>query len=197
VEEVVDGDTIRVSLDGQIYSLRYIGIDTPETKDPNDPVECYGQEAYLANRDLINGQTVQLEKDVSDTDRYGRLLRYVWIGDEMVNEILVREGYAVSSTYPPDVKHQEVFVAAQQSAREASRGLWAGCGGPDVPVTSPTPVDSISQSNCDPSYRDVCIPSSPPDLDCGQITYRRFPVNPPDPHGFDGDFDGVGCESGQ
>ena len=195
VVEVVDGDTIKVNLGGGFYTVRYIGVDTPETKHPTVGVECYGREASAANQQLVGGKTVLLEKDVSETDRYGRLLRYVWLEGELVNERLVRQGYAVSSTYPPDVKYQERFLAAQREAREADRGLWDACGGADVPAGAPPVVPAPSSGDCDPAYPDVCIPSPPPDLDCGEIPYRRFRVLPPDPHRFDGDHDGIGCES--
>ncbi len=126
VVEVVDGDTLRVSIDGQVYSLRYIGIDTPETVHPSRPVEAMGPEASAANAALVEGQVVYLEKDVSETDRYGRLLRYVWLPDgRMVNEELCRQGYAQASSYPPDIKHQERLAAAVREAREAGRGLWS------------------------------------------------------------------------
>ena len=197
VLRVIDGDTIEVSLGGQPFTLRYIGIDTPETKDPNSPVECFGAEATTANEVLVAGQTVLLEKDVSETDRFGRLLRYVWIGDQLVNLQLVSDGYAVSSPYPPDVKHQDKFDAAELVARQSGSGLWGACGGADVPlVDEPEPVPpAAGAGGCDTSYPTVCIPPPPPDLDCGEITPRRFDVVPPDPHGFDGDNDGVGCES--
>ncbi|MGQ9556206.1 MAG: thermonuclease family protein [Anaerolineae bacterium] len=125
VVEVVDGDTIKVSIGGVIYTVRYIGMDTPETKHPNKPIEWMGPEAASANEALVGGQTVYLEKDVSETDQYGRLLRYVWLTDgRMVNEELVRQGYAQVSTYPPDVRYVDRFLRAQREAREAGRGLW-------------------------------------------------------------------------
>ncbi len=122
VTKVIDGDTIEIE-EGQ--RVRYIGIDTPETVHPNEPIECFGVEASNKNKELVLGKNVSLEKDVSETDKYGRLLRYVWVGDLMVNEYLVREGYAQSSTYPPDVKYQDRFVEAQRKAREESKGLWS------------------------------------------------------------------------
>ena len=125
---MVDGDTINVLIDGQDYRLRYIGIDTPETVDPRRPVECFGKEASERNRQLVEGKTVGLESDVSDTDRFGRLLRYVWVDGQMVNATLVEEGYAHASTYPPDVRYAKLLAALQADAREAGRGLWgAGC----------------------------------------------------------------------
>jgi micrococcal nuclease len=134
VVRVIDGDTIAVVMDGVEYRLRYIGINTPETVDPRRPVECYGREASQRNRELVEGQTVELEKDVSETDQYDRLLRYVWVNGDMVNAILVREGYALASTYPPDVKYQELFLELEREAREAGRGLWTGCFGPSPTV---------------------------------------------------------------
>jgi endonuclease YncB( thermonuclease family) len=127
VTRVIDGDTIEVNIQGSTHKVRYIGIDTPETVHPQEPVECLGKEASDKNRSLVEGQFVRLEKDVSETDQYGRLLRYVWIGDTMVNAELVRLGYAQVSTYPPDVKYQELFLRFQTEAREAERGLWGKC----------------------------------------------------------------------
>jgi micrococcal nuclease len=141
VTRVVDGDTIDVDIRGQTYRVRYIGIDTPETVDPRRPVGCFGREASQRNHELVDGKTVELEKDVSETDDFGRLLRYVWLGQEMVNATLVREGYAVSSTYPPDVRYQDLFLSLQREAQQADRGLWLACVGPP-----PTP---IAAERCD------------------------------------------------
>ncbi|MGQ9572176.1 MAG: thermonuclease family protein [Dehalococcoidia bacterium] len=132
VARVIDGDTIAVVIDGVEYRVRYIGIDTPETVHPSKAVECYGREASQRNRELVEGKTVELEKDVSETDQYGRLLRYVWVDGEMVNAILVEEGYAAVVTYPPDVKYQELFLELQRQAREKGRGLWSACLTPTV-----------------------------------------------------------------
>lgn len=124
VVSVVDGDTIKIA-SGQ--TVRYIGIDTPETKHPTKKVQCFGAEASQRNSELVAGQNVRLEKDVSETDRYGRLLRYVWVGDTLINQQLVAEGYAVASSYPPDVAKQDLLRAAEQTARTAGRGLWSAC----------------------------------------------------------------------
>jgi len=264
VVQVIDGDTIEVRLNGRIYKVRYIGINCPGREQPGF------QEATEANRRLVGGKTVYLVKDVSETDRYGRLLRYVYLADKtFVNLELVRQGFAQAVSYPPDIKYQELFQDAQREAMNANRGLWAlvpkanvnanlragpgtnypRIGGvkagtpltivarnpagdwyqledgawifaelvdnaPEVPVAqviptppqpTPTPVPPTPTpipappappppSNCDPSYPTVCIPPPPPDLDCRDIPYRRFQVLPPDPHRFDGDHDGIGCE---
>ena len=128
VTRVVDGDTIVVNIAGSEYRVRYIGVDTPESTTKQ---ECYGREATHFNRSLVNGQTVRLERDVSETDRFGRLLRYVYLPNgEMVNEVLVREGYALVRSFPPDVKYQERLRAAEREARLARRGLWADCPNP-------------------------------------------------------------------
>lgn len=125
VSEVIDGDTIRLS-SGE--TVRYIGIDTPETRHPQKGKECFGSEASKFNEDLVLGKTVQLEKDVNETDRYGRLLRYVWLDGVMINQTLVAGGYAHATPYPPDVKYQSLLDTAEKEAREASRGLWSSCG---------------------------------------------------------------------
>jgi micrococcal nuclease len=143
VVRVVDGDTIDVLIGGEQLRVRYIGIDTPETVDPRRPVGCFGKEASARNRELVEGKTVGLEKDVSETDRFGRLLRYVWLDPStgsgqalMVNARLVEEGYATVSTFPPDVRHAELFAALQAEARTQGRGLWGACATPEAP--SPT-----------------------------------------------------------
>lgn len=134
VIRIVDGDTIRVSVGGDVYTVRYIGIDCPETKHPSLPVQWMGPEATRANEELVRGKKVYLEKDVSETDRYGRLLRYVFLDDgTFVNAELVRRGYAQVATYPPDVKYQDLFLEMQVEAREAGRGLWG-------PTPTPLPV---------------------------------------------------------
>jgi len=137
VTRVIDGDTIEVSLAGKSYTVRYIGIDTPETVDPNRPVQPYGVEASKKNTEMVAGKTVRLEKDVSETDRYGRLLRYVYVGNLFINSELVRLGYAQVSTFPPDVKYVDLFLKQQQEARDANRGLWGLS-----PTTNPTQPSS-------------------------------------------------------
>jgi len=136
VVRVVDGDTINVLIGGDELRLRYIGVDTPETVDPRRPVGCFGKEASAHNRELVEGKTVGLERDVSETDRFGRLLRYVWLGGEMINAQLVEEGYATAYTYPPDVRYSELFATLQAEARTQGRGLWGACATPEAP--SPT-----------------------------------------------------------
>lgn len=123
VIRVVDGDTIELSTGEKV---RYIGIDTPELRSSSGP-ECFAVKAKEINKELVEGKTVRLEKDISDKDRYGRLLRYVYIDDLLVNEELVKEGYALAASFPPDIALQSLFVSRQIEARENSRGLWSEC----------------------------------------------------------------------
>ena len=127
VKRVVDGDTVEVSpaIDG-IEDLRFIGVDTPETKDPDCGEQPYADEALEFTRSQLEGEEVELEFDVEKTDRYNRLLAYVYPRDveEMFNETLLREGYAQVATFPPNVKYVERFLAAQDEARAMGRGLW-------------------------------------------------------------------------
>ena len=123
VTHVADGDTITLE-NGQ--KLRYIGINAPESVKPNAPVECFGKDASARNKELVLGKMVKLVKDVSETDKYGRLLRYVYLEDgTFVNEVLVREGYARASTFPPDVRFADFFRTVEHDAQLAQRGLWA------------------------------------------------------------------------
>ena len=118
--EVIDGDTIDVRIEGEVFRLRYIGVDTPEREDP------YYQEAATANRILLQSGQLTLIRDVSETDRYGRLLRYV-LNDQghLVNYELISNGYAHLVTFPPDVACTDTFLAAQEDARTRKAGIWA------------------------------------------------------------------------
>ncbi|OGG06190.1 hypothetical protein A2872_04445 [Candidatus Gottesmanbacteria bacterium RIFCSPHIGHO2_01_FULL_42_12] len=124
VKRVVDGDTIELDNGDKV---RYIGVNTPETVDPRKPVECFGEEAKAKNKELVEWKLVRLEKDITDKDKYGRLLRYVYIQNTFVNDFLVRQGYANVATYPPDVKFVSQFLEAEKYARENKLGLWSKC----------------------------------------------------------------------
>jgi micrococcal nuclease len=125
VVRVVDGDTIDVSINGKKYEVRYIGIDTPELAIFGKPADYFGAEASAKNKELVMGKTVELEKDISEVDRYDRLLRYVYVGDLFINAELVRLGYAVAFPYPPDTQYQDNFMELQNQARASKLGLWA------------------------------------------------------------------------
>ena len=121
VTRVIDGDTLELE-SGQ--RVRYIGVDTPEMTDSRSAVRAWAEKGKEKNRELVEGKTVTLERDVSETDRYGRLLRYVYVNGIMVNSELVRLGLAFATPYPPDVKHQDLFAQLEKEARTAGRGLW-------------------------------------------------------------------------
>jgi micrococcal nuclease len=122
VERAVDGDTIVISGGERV---RMIGINTPESvKEAGDP-EYFGKEASRYTSNNLEGKTIYLEKDVSETDDYGRLLRYIYLEDgTFYNEKIVKEGYAFAGTYPPDVKYNEILQEAERFARENNLGLW-------------------------------------------------------------------------
>ena len=128
VVRVVDGDTIVIDRGLGNERLRYIGVDAPESVKPDTAVEFMGGEASAANAALVEGRTVILERDVSDVDQYGRLLRYAWLqeGDGwlLVNLELVRQGYAGVVTFPPDVRWIDELRSAERVARDAGIGLW-------------------------------------------------------------------------
>jgi micrococcal nuclease len=227
VVDVVDGDTIKVEVDGVVFTVRYIGMDTPETVHPSVPVEWMGAEASAENAALVEGKEVVLEKDVSEVDQFDRLLRYVWLqqatGWLLVNEELVRLGFASSSTYPPDVLYQELFREAEREARNADRGLWGATPEPSptvaptppptpVPTPAPTPVPTAAPTpppaptaapaNCHPSYTGVCLLIGAGDYDCAGGSgdgpnYIDGPVQVVgyDEFDLDRDGDGIGCES--
>ena len=128
VVEIIDGDTIEVEIDDQRYTIRYIGIDTPELDTPEGII------AAQANSDLVADKIVILFKDVSEADQYDRLLRYVLVEDIFVNYELVEQGYAMAATYPPDIACSETFLTAQIVARQGGAGLWAST---EIAATQP------------------------------------------------------------
>jgi endonuclease YncB( thermonuclease family) len=134
VDRDVDGDTIDVTIGGRKETVRFIGIDTPETHDPRKPVQCFGEAAAAHTKQLLEGKDVRLEPDAQDSDRdkYHRLLRYVYLPDgTLVNAQLIRDGYAFAYTIFP-FERQDEFRALETDARDHNRGLWAGC---DVDAT--------------------------------------------------------------
>ena len=125
VVKVSDGDTIRVRYMGQEYPVRLIGIETPEINHPFEPVQCFGPEAKAQLEELILNENVRIEKDISEVDDFERLLRYIWVNNVLINEVMVREGFAFSSRYEPDVMYQERLDIAQDEAQNAGKGLWS------------------------------------------------------------------------
>ena len=129
VTRIVDGDTIHVRVEGRDETIRYIGVDTPESVKPGTPVECFAKRASAFNARLVDGERVRLVLDAEHRDRYGRLLAYVYRARDglFVNAALVRRGYAQPLTIPPNVAHAGEFQRLAATARRAGRGLWSAC----------------------------------------------------------------------
>jgi len=197
VTKVIDGDTIRLE-NGEV--VRYIGIDTPEISKGK---ECFADEAKRKNEELVLGKTVRLEKDISERDRYNRLLRFVYVDDQFVNEILVKEGYALAYTYPPDVKYSELFRKTEQEARENNRGLWGECiqslsASPSLRKENITSADSESQNlnldlDCSSNNKYNCTDFKTHAE--AQSVFEACGGSGNDIHRLDSDGDGVACES--
>ena len=123
---MVDGDTIHALVDGEDESVRYIGIDTPEV-DPSIGVECFGKQASERNRELVGGERVRLVFGAEEPDRYGRLLAYVYVGDELINAEMVAGGYARTLEIEPNTDRAPLLNRLEQEAANAGRGLWGAC----------------------------------------------------------------------
>jgi len=180
VASVVDGDTLRLA-DGQ--TIRLIGVDSPERG------ECGFGPATSLTKSLTLGKRVTLGTGArDDRDRYGRLLRYVQVGSTDVGLELLRAGLATARYDSRDGygRHprESIYVRVDDATPQRA------CR---TPTPKPTPGPTRT-SNCDPSYPGVCIAPPPPDLDCADIAYRNFRVVGTDPHRFDADDDGIGCE---
>jgi len=202
VVNVVDGDTFTLD-SGKI--VRMIGMDTPETVAPGKPIQCYGKEASKKTEELIEGKEVKLEKDVSETDRYNRLLRYVYVNDIFVNEYLVAEGYAKASSYPPDIKYQDRFTEAQRKAQEENKGLWntsvcqtvtpttkpIATTKPTTTYTAPAPTTQSTNNSGGASYACDCSKTCP-NMSCSEAQYQ---LNVCGCSARDNDHDGIACDA--
>jgi micrococcal nuclease len=127
VTRVVDGDTVEVRVGDRLEDIRYIGLDTPESVAPDEPEECFGKQAAKFNSRLVEGEEVRLVFDRERRDRYGRLLAYVYLGDEFVNAALVRRGYARTLMIAPNDRFASLFARLEREAGKAGRGLWTAC----------------------------------------------------------------------
>src|SRR5699024_4134059 len=203
VARIVDGDTLELSADraGPALSttsqidVRLLEIDTPETVDPNEPEQCYGQQAAAQLKQLAPpGSTVWVQRDEELTDRYGRYLLYLWNSEgTFVNLSLAKDGYARAVLYQPNDKHWDTISAAENDAQTTQVGLWGVCSSFGAPVATPEPTGPApGQGDTGGAY---LFPPPPPDKDCGPNAAGDFPVRPGAPHRFDRDGDGIGCES--
>ncbi len=129
VTRVVDGDTVKVRAAGHDDTVRYIGVDTPETKKPGTPIQCFGKAASAFNQRLVQGRGVTLRTDAEPRDRYGRLLAYVYRRDDglFVNASLVRRGFATTLTIAPNLGHAGELAGLEREARRGDVGLWRAC----------------------------------------------------------------------
>ncbi len=206
VIRVVDGDTFELE-DGK--KVRMIGVDTPETVDPRKSAQCFGKEASNKTKELLEGKTVRLVKDVSDTDRHQRLLRYVYVGDTFINDSLVREGFAKSSSYPPDIKLQDQFRESEEYARTNKKGLWA-TGACESPTASPTiqPITTKAPTSTQTTTKAPASTKTPTGgATCSANTYNCsdfstcseakavYNMCSTDVHGLDRDGDGIPCDT--
>lgn len=252
VASITDGDTFKVNINGQTDTVRMYHIDAPETSNLGGGLQCGGHESSAFLEYILRfapDGIVYLEYDQTERDRFDRRLAYVWyqIGDDvyLVNEAMVRNGWAESDTYKPDDKYKEQLDTAEQFSVQKVLGVRLLCGRIGQPpgsapsgqqlreaqqrqpnqgqfegivsreqlevqateaaappptaapvVQQPVPAPAQTSDECDPAYPTVCIAPvwMVGDLNCKDIPFRRFQVLPPDPHNFDGDFDGVGCE---
>jgi micrococcal nuclease len=202
VASVYDGDTLSLT-NGQ--RIRLVQIDTPELGSG----ECYSRASRKVLLKLAPiGSRVRLESDprLDNVDRYGRLLRYVHRGPLNVNLVMVSAGAAAPYFYSYDEgKYALRLMAEAQKAKTAKRGLWGSCPrtilnpyrAVDTGLSGPPTKEPLPNGKCDPNYAGACVPPYPPDLDCADV--RALGVAPvrstgSDPHGFDGDDDGIGCE---
>ena len=132
IDDVIDGDTVDVIITGREERVRLIGIDTPETKKPNSPIECFGPEATAFTQELLPiGTPVYIERDVVNRDDFGRLLGYVYRADDgiFVNYEIMRQGFAQPLSIPPNDTFAELFADAARAAEADDAGLWAACSG--------------------------------------------------------------------
>jgi micrococcal nuclease len=184
VTSITDGDTINVRLDsGRRERVRLIGIDTPERG------ACLSARATAQARRLAGNQRVVLRGDATqDTrDRYGRLLAYAWVRGRDLGYQQVAAGLARVYVYDRPFQRLGAYRRAEALGRTRPQNVWRGC-------PQPVQLPSGPPTGCDPSYPTVCIPPPPPDLDCADVPFRSFAVRGADPHRFDGEGDGVGCE---
>jgi len=207
ITKVVDGDTLTINIDEQAQTVRLIGIDTPETVHPSKPVECFGVEASNKAKEILNNQSIRIEKDPAqgDYDKYDRLLAYVFLKDGTnFNKMMIEEGYGYEYTYDLPYKYQAEFKQAEQQAKDQKKGLWAddACQEPidnsEIPQTTQT-YTSPTSPQTEPSKNECGYNA----YNCGdfathaeaQATYEYCGGVNNDIHKLDKDSDGVACES--
>jgi micrococcal nuclease len=200
ITEVVDGDTDKIDVDGRTVKLRLIGIDTPETKHPSKPVECFGPQASARAEQLLTGRSVWIQYDATQSRRdvYGRDLVYVWLdAHTMFNEVMVRTGYAHEYTYDKPYRYQRQFKAAEANAKAAGLGFWSGhtCAGNTEQAASSvrqTPSPAVPSPETPSSSAEVYYSS------CSKVRAAgKAPLLKGQPgyrSGLDADHNGIACQ---
>jgi len=214
ITKVVDGDTIVVNMNGKNETIRLIGLDTPETVDPQSslrsrsyyggvgqaPVQCFGEEASKKAKEVLDGKSVRIEMDASqgERDKYGRLLAYVFLEDgTLFNQLMIAQGFGHEYTYNLPYKYQEEFKEAEKLAREEKKGLWApeACA-QSAGIVSPNPVTSaVAFSGSYDCAKNVYNCSSFKTQAEAQHVFELCGNNKNDVHKLDSDGDGRVCES--
>lgn len=209
VVSVTDGDTLKARIDGEVVSIRVIGIDAPESTNKK---ECFGNESSAKAKEFLSNKWIKIASDYSqdNLDKYDRWLRYVFFDEGTdFGKRMIEEGYAYEYTYDERYFYQDDYKAMEDYAKDKSHGLWSKntCNGKLVkaatstpkptpkptPIPTPTPAPTPPPSNCDPNYS-PCVPNVSYDLNCPDIGFS-VRVLGTDKHGFDRDGDGYGCES--
>lgn len=196
VVRIVDGDTIEIMLDGKTDTVRLLLVDTPETKDPNEPVQPYGPEASEFAENTLLGKEVRIEYDGPERDKYDRLLGYIWIGDKIFNQMLIEEGLArVAYVYDPPYNHYDSFLDAEEKTKASGKGIWS--------IDGYTTADGFNEEVAEASSSPSVEPSEEPAeevyyANCAAVRAAgAAPIREGDP-GYstklDRDRDGIGCE---
>lgn len=191
VSAILSEDLIEVFVNNEPKIVRYLGLDNPD-----ETTTKISDSAKVKSQELALGRDVTILTN-NAYDEHGNLLGYIFTPNSFVNLELIRAGL-FKATKNDSLPFAFLFSNYEFQAEESQLGIWLFPTETSTPISTKTPIPTKTSSpslNCHPSYPDVCIPYPPPDLDCGDIPYRRFRVLPPDPHGFDGDNDGIGCES--
>lgn len=213
VTEIVDGDTIKVNLDGEEETLRLLLVDTPETKHPDKPVQPFGPEATEFAEETLSGKTVQLEYDGPKRDKYDRLLVYIWVDGTMFNQMLLENGLArLAYVYDPPYKHYQEYMKAQNRAKDKKLGIWSINGYVQdegfVTQNETQKPEQEQESKSDQSQKSASTSNLKydpfgPDRDCGDFSSQQEAQEffeaaggpESDPHDLDRDGDGIACDS--
>jgi micrococcal nuclease len=199
VVRVIDGDTVDVSINGNVERVRIIGINTPESVDPRKSVECFGREASAKAKEYLDGNTVELEADrtQANRDKYNRLLRYVWLDSRTVDfgKLMIATGYAYEYTYNLPYKYQTEYKQAQKEAEAAKLGLWADGVCVVTPTLIPTKIPTQSSTTQSTSQSSCKYPCDGPDRDCSDFSTHAEAIEFFNCCGFSATYDPMKLDS--